>query len=484
MITRIELTNFMSHKRTVIEPAPGLTVLIGPNNIGKSAIVAALQILCHNENSTHVMRHGERECQVVVETDDGHTIEWRRKTSPSYKIDGQSFDRLRSGGLPDELHKALKLPKVDAGNEADFDVHFGMQKTPIFLLGSSASNAARFFASSSDAIRLVAIQKRHKEKHNESQREKTRLEAESRQLNTELEQLEPIVDVDHRLTTLEATFDELSQATAWLQNAETKLAALRDQTDAVACQTELAGSFDTLTAPPQLTPAEPLAALLAALEVAEQKQAAAELRAAGLSALTAPPTLADSARLTAILDAIAPLEFAAERSAAEQAALAALSPAPQLEDADSLGRLIDRIAAASAAVEDARQTSAAMHSLAAPPELAAEAHLADLLASHEQLSKQVARWQETYALLEHCEAPTAAASTAECETLLDQLTRGEAQAATHAAALAATNAELAAAAEQLRAEAAYGVCAACGGALDPDRVLARAAAGLGVHDHG
>ena len=36
MITRIELTNFMSHKHTVIEPAAGLTVLVGPNNIGKS----------------------------------------------------------------------------------------------------------------------------------------------------------------------------------------------------------------------------------------------------------------------------------------------------------------------------------------------------------------------------------------------------------------------------------------------------------------
>ena len=50
MITRIELTNFMSHAHTVIEPAPGLTVLVGPNNCGKSAVVAALQIICQNAN--------------------------------------------------------------------------------------------------------------------------------------------------------------------------------------------------------------------------------------------------------------------------------------------------------------------------------------------------------------------------------------------------------------------------------------------------
>src|SRR5688572_14547038 len=139
MITRIELTNFMSHRHTVIEPAAGLTVLVGPNNCGKSAIVAALQILCQNENSTYVMRHGERECSVEVETSDGHIIRWMRKGSPSYLIDGQSFDRLQRSGLPEPLHAALRLPKVDAGDETSFDVHFGCQKSPIFLLDRPAA---------------------------------------------------------------------------------------------------------------------------------------------------------------------------------------------------------------------------------------------------------------------------------------------------------------------------------------------------------
>jgi len=83
VITRIELKNFMSHTRTVIEPAAGLTVLVGPNNCGKSAVVTALQILCHNDNSTYVLRHGEKACSVKIETGDGHSVEWRRKNSPS-----------------------------------------------------------------------------------------------------------------------------------------------------------------------------------------------------------------------------------------------------------------------------------------------------------------------------------------------------------------------------------------------------------------
>src|SRR5690349_5202862 len=102
----------MSHRKTVIEPSAGLTVLIGPNNCGKSAFVAALQILCHNENSTYVKRHGEKECAVVVQTSEGHVIEWRRKNSPRYIINGVEHSRLGNAGVPAELHALLRLPLV------------------------------------------------------------------------------------------------------------------------------------------------------------------------------------------------------------------------------------------------------------------------------------------------------------------------------------------------------------------------------------
>lgn len=119
MIRRIELTNFMSHEHTVIEPAEGLTVLVGPNNCGKSAVVNALQILCHNDNSTYVTRHGQRECFVRVETDGGHIIEWARKNSPRYTIDGEPFDRLKST-LPQELFHTLRMPKVSSDGDYPF----------------------------------------------------------------------------------------------------------------------------------------------------------------------------------------------------------------------------------------------------------------------------------------------------------------------------------------------------------------------------
>ena len=163
VIQRIELHNFMSHADSVLELAGGLTVLVGPNNSGKSAVVEALRILCSNDRSQYAVRHGELECSVVVETDDGHRVEWRRRRdSVSYSIDGEEFDRL-GGRVPEELHRVLRLPSVDAeGNR--FDLHFGDQKAPIFLLDRPASHAAQFFASSSDANKLVEMQGLHRQK--------------------------------------------------------------------------------------------------------------------------------------------------------------------------------------------------------------------------------------------------------------------------------------------------------------------------------
>src|SRR5436190_22921338 len=97
MIRRITLDNYMSHGHTVIEPAPGLTVLVGPNNCGKSAVVSALETLCNNASGAYMVRHDEKEVRVTLETDDGHKhkLEWKRKGNVvSYVIDDVDVHRF------------------------------------------------------------------------------------------------------------------------------------------------------------------------------------------------------------------------------------------------------------------------------------------------------------------------------------------------------------------------------------------------------
>ena len=110
------------------------------------------------------------ECVISVETDDGHVIEWRRKGGTvSYRINGRDVHRLQ-GGVPDELHDLLRLPEVQAEGGA-FDIHFAEQKNPIFLLNETAGRRATFFASSSDAIKLIEMQKTHSRKIQDAKRQ-------------------------------------------------------------------------------------------------------------------------------------------------------------------------------------------------------------------------------------------------------------------------------------------------------------------------
>ena len=290
MITRIELVNFMSHAHTVIEPAAGLTVLVGPNNCGKSAVVTALQILCNNENSTFVLRHGERECSVKVETDDGHAIEWRRKDSPSYVIDGRTFDRLRGSGLPDELHEVLRLPKVDAGSDTEFDIHFGVQKAPIFLLGSPASHAARFFASSSDATGGDETPPRE---DFEAQHEKNRLESKTKQLAEELEVLAPVVELDERLARAQQDFEAINQVADWLDKLATHETVLRARTSVLVGQSARTRALAPLATPPAMFSTDSLEDVVAALAMEQSAQTNAAARTDVLAMLRSPPDLFD-----------------------------------------------------------------------------------------------------------------------------------------------------------------------------------------------
>jgi exonuclease SbcC len=471
VLKRIELTNFMSHVETVIEPAAGLTVLVGPNNCGKSAVVAALQILCHNLDSTYVLRHGAKECKVAVQTADGHTIEWRRKKSPSYVIDGAAFDRLGKGGVPESLPAALRLGKVDAGDDVDFDIHFGAQKSPIFLLDKSGATAAKFFAASSDALRLVQMQRRHKEKLNERQRERSRLEAESKQLVAELEALQPAADLDQRVKRSESVHGELLRLADWLVRAEYDAAAIAAQATEVVYRREQATALVALAPPPPLAPTAPLAEGIARIENASLAKAHAAARDESLAPLAAPPQLVDTRPWETIVAQLASLEQTIARDQARIAATHHLAEPPRLEPTEDLERRIDQLAGAEREAKAQADRAAALETLATPPLIGDEGSLLlciEGLGRAERLVEQAAAAADVLSRL------AAGPQPRETEPLADLLKKIEATSRESAAAesdLAHATRQLLALVDEAQALAASAVCPTCGAALDPNRLL-------------
>jgi energy-coupling factor transporter ATP-binding protein EcfA2 len=384
MIRKITLENFMSHTKTVIEPADGLTVLTGPNNCGKSAVVVALQALCTNElSSKSYVRHGTREARVSIDTSDGHRVEWIRGKETSYRIDGRDVHRLR-GQLPDGLHEALRLPAVVDSKGTEFDIHFAEQKSPIFLLNEPGSRAATFFASSSDARLLMMMLQRQKENIQDWKREeRVRLQSQSearRELDSigELESLEVSVAEASRkhesltrsirqaedLYRVQDRFQALATRVADLDATCSSLEPLQSpppqedtrrihelcrfiETHASALERfrNVCGALGPLVATPALHETEGLRRLAARLELSSAAYASLSALHDCCSGLQAPPEVIDTHQLTRLLASASQAERRCRLLAAKLKIAESLPEPPLLADTAGLRSEIEKISA-------------------------------------------------------------------------------------------------------------------------------------------
>ena len=333
----------MSHRHTVIEPADGLTVLIGPNNCGKSAFVTALQILCHNSKSGFVLRHGEKKCEVIVETTDGHVINWSRKKNGSgiYVIDGEPFDRLR-GAVPAKVHEILKMPKVQCDKE-EFDVHFGEQSEPVFLLRDRGKASAQFFASSSDATHLVAMQSLHKSKVLVHKRDFKQLTRQQQSLTGQLKSLEPVDKLEEKLVAAEKQHLGLQTAAMKLEQIKKLMSAIKTAQTNFDRYSKQAKPLKSLVAPPEIKDERPLRELVSSIKTTAARGAISQSMAGVFGKLSAAPTLKPAASLEALLQQIKAKQTIGRQATKLAATFESLSPVPEIADTKALQLLLQKL---------------------------------------------------------------------------------------------------------------------------------------------
>lgn len=91
-IKKIEIENFQSHKHTVIEPSPGVTVVVGHSDSGKSAFIRAIKWCLYNKAPHSPLINKDADfAKVTVEFDDGTII-------TRYKSDKDNAYQIVSGG--------------------------------------------------------------------------------------------------------------------------------------------------------------------------------------------------------------------------------------------------------------------------------------------------------------------------------------------------------------------------------------------------
>jgi exonuclease SbcC len=402
LIRRITVENYMSHARSVLEPAAGLTVLTGTNNVGKSALVHALETLCYNNPADFAVKHGEREATITVETDDGHTIVWRRHGGKvSYVINGREVHRLR-GGVPDDLHEILRMPPIvpAGGTDKPFYVNFALQKSPIFLLDDSPGRAATFFASSSDAEKLLEMQKRHKEKIRDARRDADRLDGEIARYEARLAALEPADALSTEVAALERSHEQIiaqSQASDAGQRAAEAIAACERRVAHIA---ERSAAMAELSPPPTPIDTEPLERLIAAIIATERREDRDAQTSGVLEALRPAPSLEDEGVLAGTIDTLAASQSSDVRLSLRCDALVSLATPPIVGETRSIEHAIAALGSASERVESDNARAVALGDLREAPD---QADLAVLMSSILQIEHAADKQRAIELVLAACE---------------------------------------------------------------------------------
>ncbi len=132
MIKEVHIQNFLSHKNTTLEFSPGLNIIVGESDTGKSAIVRALRWIILNRPTGDSFRSNwGGQTSVHVSFDDVEIVRYKNEKENAYGLVTNAgvdlFKAIRTD-VPDEIRNALQL---DVNNvQTQFESHFLLSSSP------------------------------------------------------------------------------------------------------------------------------------------------------------------------------------------------------------------------------------------------------------------------------------------------------------------------------------------------------------------
>ncbi|MBJ6124812.1 AAA family ATPase [Microvirga splendida] len=391
----IRLVNFRSHSDTVVPLSPGMTCLVGGNDIGKSAVVSALGVLVDGDLKDSDIRHGTKEAAVELTLADGRVASVRKsaKRKMRWELRLPSGERQQSEGsdVPGFIADALGMHLSE-----DMNLHIARQTKPNFLLDDDSgmgTKRAEVLSVGREAVHLDRLMDAWQRNVRDDGGTIRKGEIEDARIEHRLNSLSAVpglmVDAEHlsagigKVRTARADALELFQTTDQVEAAITRCTELE----------EVAGRLTPLSEPPILEETEALSSLLGEIERSKAEIASALDRQRVLAALWSPPDLEPTDQLG---DMVRRLEDASSRATVLYAVSRALADIPALaalEDTAGLLEAARDLANTSATVAELEAVSAVLEAV---PELPTLEEDDGLEAASLRLDEAVARcaWLE------------------------------------------------------------------------------------------
>ncbi len=118
-LERLTLRNFQAHEKIVIDFNPGITTIVGPSDVGKSAIIRALSWVLYNQPSGEAfIKHGEERVQARLRLDGDQLIVRERGKENLYRLDEQEFKAFGSN-VPTPIKDLLQVSEINIQRQFD-----------------------------------------------------------------------------------------------------------------------------------------------------------------------------------------------------------------------------------------------------------------------------------------------------------------------------------------------------------------------------
>ncbi len=208
MIQSLTISNFLSHKKTALEFSPGLNIIVGPTDSGKSAIIKALKWLITNRPlGDSVRSYWGGSTSVSVQFKEGEVLRVREDRDNAYKtiVGGNSIEfNAIKGEVPEEVGKILDLGELNIQT----------QFSPHFLLSQSSGEVAQYFNKVAHLDKIDTASQNIRRWLKEVQQSISFREAELIQFQSDLEQYKTLDEIEEKVVELEKVEKQITD-TDW-----------------------------------------------------------------------------------------------------------------------------------------------------------------------------------------------------------------------------------------------------------------------------
>ena len=212
---KVQVKNYQIIKNAEAEFVPGLNVIVGPSNNGKTSFIKAIKSLIYTEPGSTPIRHGTQAYIVGVQYN-GHTVILQKGLKDAaYLVDGEKYTKYGTT-TPEEVSKALGIRELELNGKKE-KINFWDQMNYPFLLDKSSTELFRFIVDSGEDDQISAALKD--------------MVSDRQNINKEINQIQgSIIVLDEQISSKTKTIEELKprvEVAKQIIAMQTKVANLR-----------------------------------------------------------------------------------------------------------------------------------------------------------------------------------------------------------------------------------------------------------------